>query len=267
MKHFYTLLLLFVANAAFSQFVHMRPGEEAPEQVELVMNDNTSRIGNVKNNRADKIALRILSQDTNAFRHASVEVEYIQFKPEGSEIYEKIPAEKIKKIVFLGEDPETFDRINVYKFKKKTLEVDRENVAYMFQTAKVDDVFKVYSNLYFGTRGAASQFNYFAKLRDSNETYYFNMSVGYLPRIFPLFKIFAPKNERYTNYIDKLRDKKSDEYKEFDKLRNEQLEKINAYLKENKKSLDFLEKESIKTNGFYNFLFYFMGKKLEQFSN
>ena len=267
MKNFYLIIIALLSVNAHSQFVHLKPGEEVPETVELVLNDGTVKVGNVKNNPADKIALRLLSQDTNAFRHAPVEVDHIQFKIEGSKVYEKIPAEKIMKIVFLGEKTETFDRINVYKFKKKSLEVNREKVAYMFQLAKVDDVFKVYSNLYFGTRGAASQYNYFAKLRDSNETYYFNMSVGYLPRIFPLFKIFAPENKKYTNYLDKLKDKKSEEYKEFDKLRNEQKEKINAYIKENKKDLDFIEKSSIEVNGLYNFMFYFIGKKLEQFSN
>lgn len=267
MKNFYLIIIALLSVNAHSQFVHLKPGEEVPVTVELVLNDGTVKIGNVKNNPADKVALRLLSQDTNSFRHAPVEVEYIKFKPEGAKEYEKIAAEKIQKIVFKGEDPKTFDRINVYKFKKKSLKVNREKVAYMFQLAKVDDVFKVYSNLYFGSGGAASQYNYFAKLRDSEETYYFDMSVGYLPRIFPMFKIFAPENKKYTNYLDKLRDKKSEQYKEFDKFRNEQLEKVNAYIKENKKNLDVIERRSIHANESYNFMFYFIGKKLEQFSN
>ena len=60
MKYIYTLLLLFITEVGFSQVVHMRPNQEAPEQVELVMNDCTTRTGNVKNNKMDYVVLRIL---------------------------------------------------------------------------------------------------------------------------------------------------------------------------------------------------------------
>lgn len=268
MKHIYVLLMLLISTISFSQFVHMKPGEEAQELVELIMNDGVVRIGNVKNNRPDKIVLRILSQDAYAFRHAPVEVDYIQFKEKESDVYEKISADKIKKIVFQGEEIWTFDRINVYKFKKKTLKVNRENVAYMFQMAKVDDVFKVYSNLYFDQRGgSAPVLNYFVKHRDSEDTFYFNMSGQYLPRQLPLLKILAPQNEKYVAYIDKLRDKKSEEYKEYKLLDEERDQEVKRYFEEQGKKISRVEKASISINSRYNFLFYFIGKKLEQFSS
>src|SRR5690606_13641044 len=104
-------LMLVIPQFTFAQFSQMRPNEEAEEQVLLVMNDNTSRAGNVKNNKANKILFRILSRDAFAFRHAPVEVDVIQFKPEGKNAYEQIPAKDIKRIVFSGEEPLTFDRI------------------------------------------------------------------------------------------------------------------------------------------------------------
>lgn len=112
MKYFYTLFFLAVTHLAFSQFVYMRPNEEAPE---LILNDGTTNRGNVKNNKMDHVFLRILSQDVSAFRHASVEVDYILFKPEGTAEFHKIPTNEIKHILFLGEEPKRFDRINVLR--------------------------------------------------------------------------------------------------------------------------------------------------------
>ena len=269
MKNLYLfVLMLVIPQFTFAQFSQMRPGEEADQQVLLIMNDNTSRTGNVKNNKADKILFRILSQDAFAFRHAPVEVDVIQFKPEGKNTYEQIPAKDIKKIVFSGEEPLTFDRISVYKFKRKNFEIKRNKVSYMFAVAQVDDVFKVYNKMYLnrGSGGAMNDmYMYFAKLQDSDETYFFKISpMIHRKFIIDYFKVFAPNNEKYTAYIDKFKDEKSPEYAEFQEERKEDWRKLKAYMEENKKNLSWGDERYLEASEYYNYMFYFIGKKYKE---
>lgn len=271
MKHLYTLLLLLTANFVFSQFVHMKPNEEAPEQVELVMNDATSRIGKVKNNKADYMVLRILSQDASSFRHANVEVEYIQFKPEGKTEYEKIPVKDIKHITFKGDEDLRFDRINVYRFKKKTLEIKNDEPAMMIQTPKVDEYIVMYSNLYLN-RGSSvyDQYNLFVRLKNSDKTYYVQFLAGVKDKHnLPQLKILAPNNKDFSDFIDQLADKNTAVFKEYYDMEKELTDEVTAYLKANRKSqkLSSEDERGIYMNAKYRFMFSYISKKLEAFSS
>ncbi len=270
MKKLYFLTMLLLSSFAQAQFTHLKPNQEVPEQVLMVMNDNTSKTGYVKNNGMDYVALRILSQDLNSFKHASVEVEGIKFKPEGKTDYETIPAKDIKHIILSGEDPVRFDRINVYRFKKKSLEVKDKDPAIMFQVPKVDDYLVMYSNIYINKGSGGSvhdQLNFFVRLKDSDITYFFNMIAGVKDKHnLPQFKILAKNNKKFTDYIDKLCDKKSEEYSHYYKLQGEAMKEVADYIEENKK-LSWLDVRSIQYNARYRFMFYFIGKKLEEFSS
>ena len=271
MKHLYTLLLLLTANSVFSQFVHMKPNEEAPEQVELVMNDATSRIGKVKNNKADYMVLRILSQDASSFRHANVEVEYIQFKPEGKTEYEKIPVKDINHITFKGDEDLRFDRINVYRFKKKTLEIKNDEPAMMIQTPKVDEYIVMYSNLYLN-RGSSvyDQYNLFVRLKNSDKTYYVQFLAGVKDKHnLPQLKILAPNNKDFSDFIDQLADKNTAIFKEYYDMEKELTDEVTAYLKANRKNqkLSSEDERGIYMNAKYRFMFSYISKKLEAFSS
>lgn len=271
MKYIYTLLLLLITEVGFSQFVHMRPNQEAPEQVELVMNDGTTRTGNVKNNKMDYVALRILSQDASAFRHASVEVDYVQFKPEGASDYIKVPTKDIKHILFQGEEPKRFDRINVYRINKRKLEVKSKEPALMIQTPIVDDFLVVYTNLYFNAgRGGSvhDQYNIFVRHKDSDLTYYFNFMAAVKDRHnLAQLKILAPNNKLFSEFIDQLRDKKSAVFKEYYDQEKELMDEVQAYINEHHKKAFSEERRSIQMNAKYRFMFSYISKKLEQFSS
>lgn len=271
MKHFYTLLLLFVANAAFSQFTHLKPNEEVPEEVLLVKTDGSSMTGHVRNNKMDYVLLRILSQDVSSFKHANVEVDKIRFKPEGNTDYQEIPINEIKYIILQTEKPQRYDRINVYRFKRKTLELKDKEPAMMMQTPLVDDFIVMYANFYFnmGQNGAVhDKYNIFVRLKDSDKTYYMNfMPVVKNHHNFPLLKILAPNNKKFTDYIDKLSNKKSAENKEYHELEDALMEELKAYFKAERKNLSILDQKSITANEKYKLMFSFISKKLESFSD
>lgn len=275
MKNIYLLIIALFSFSAYSQFVHLKPNEEAPEKVFMVMNNNSTKTGYVKNNKMDYVVLRVLSQDANAFRHASVAVDEIQFKEEGSQNYIPIPSKTIKSITFSGDEPKRFDRINVYRFKKKSLEIKDKEPTIMFQTPKVDEYLVMYSNLYINAgRGGATEdkYNLFVRLKDSDKTYY----LSFIPVVkdkhnLPQLKILAPNNKLFTDFIDQLTDKKSAAFKEYYELEKQWTDGLQAELKDYRndrgKKLFEDEKRSIYMNAKYKFMFSYVSKKLEQFSN
>ena len=82
-----------------------------------------------------------------------------------------------------------------------------------------------------------------------------------------MFKIFAPKNNAYVSYLDKLADDKSAEYKEFDTARINELKDLEAYIKNASiKDLNVLQRRSMMVRATHDFLTYYIGKKLEHFN-
>lgn len=271
MKNIYLFILTLLSVSANAQFVHLKPDEEVPEEVVLVKNDGSSMNGHVRNNKMEDVLLRILSQDINSFRHANVEVDKIRFKPLGSSDYLEIPITEIKHITLQTETPQRFDRINVYRFKRKTLELKDKEPATMMQSPLVDDFIVMYANFYFnmGQNGAVhDRYNFFVRLKDSDKTFYMNFQpVIKNHHNFPLLKILAPNNKKYIDYIEKLSDKKSAENKEYHDLEDALMKELKAYLKTDGRKLSVLEQKSIVANEKYKLMFKFISKKLEQFSS
>ena len=265
------LLLLLVTTITFAQFTHLKPNQEVPEQVELVTVDGKVHHGHVRNNKMENVLLRVLSQDVNSFRHANVEVDKIRFKPLGDQEYQEIPITTIKHIILQSEEPKRYDKIDVYRFKKKSLEIKDNEPAMMIQTPLVDDYIVMYANFYFnmGQGGAMhDQYNIFARLKDSDKTYYMN----FIPFVknhqnFPLLKILAPNNTKFVHYIDQLSDKKSAENKQYHELEDALDKELRAFFKAEGKKLSVLEMKSIVANEKYKLMFQFISKKLEAFSS
>ncbi len=270
MKNFYLFIIALLSFSAHSQFIYWKTNEEIPDQVMMVMNNGTSKTGHVKNNKVSNVGKRMLTLDPKLFRHADVEANVILFKEEGSQNYVEIPANSIKYVVFSGEEPTRFDRINVYKFERKSLEIKDKEPVTMFQIPRVDDYVVMYANYYInvGRNGSLNDELYFyVKLKDSDKSYYmrfFSFSKDKLN--FPYLKILAPKNQKFISYIDKLCDKKSEEYKEYKNGEKEVLKEVSDYLKENKK-ISIVDARSIGYNAKFRYMFSFIGKKLEQFSS
>lgn len=271
MKNFYLIIIALLSFSAHSQFIYWKANEEIPEQVMVYMNDNTSKAGYIKNNKVANVGKRMLTLDPKLFRHGDVEANVILFKAEGTENYVEIPANNIKYVVFSGEEPTRFDRINVYKFEKKSLKIKDKEPITTFQIPKVDDYVVMYSNFYInlGRDGfLTDELIFYVKQKDSNETYYIRCFGGWKTKhLLPFLKILAPENQKFTNYIDKLGNKKSEEYKELKKLEEEVVEEVANYVKENRKQLSIVEQRTIQYNAKFNFIFHFIGKKLEQFSS
>lgn len=271
MKNFYLIIIALLSFSAHSQFIYWKANEEIPEQVMVYMNDNTSKAGYIKNNKVSNVGKRMLTLDPKLFRHGDVEANVILFKAEGTENYVEIPANNIKYVVFSGEEPTRFDRINVYKFEKKSLKIKDKEPITTFQIPKVDDYVVMYSNFYInlGRDGfLTDELIFYVKQKDSNETYYIRCFGGWKTKhLLPFLKILAPENQKFTNYIDKLGNKKSEEYKELKKLEEEVVEEVANYVKENRKQLSIVEQRTIQYNAKFNFIFHFIGKKLEQFSS
>jgi len=271
MKHFYTLLLLFVSNASFSQFIYWKANEEIPDQAMVVLNNNTNKTGFIKNNKISNVGKRMLTLDPKLFRHADVEADVILFKSEGTENYVEIPSNNIEYVIFSGEDPTRFDRINVYKFDRKTLEVKDKEPVTMFQIPRTYGHVVMYANYYInlGRNGSLNDELYFyVRLKDSDKAYYMRFfSSSKDKHNFPYLKILAPKNQKYIAYIDKLCDKKSEEYKEYKKGEEEVLQEVSNYLKENRKELSIVDSRTIAYNAKFRYMFSYIGKKLEGFSS
>lgn len=271
MKNFYLIIIALLSFSAHSQFIYWKANEEIPEQVMVYMNDNTSKAGYIKNNKVSNVGKRMLTLDPKLFRHGDVEANVILFKAEGTENYVEIPANNIKYVVFSGEEPTRFDRINVYKFERKSLEIKDKEPVTMFQIPRVDDYVVMYANYYInlGRNGSLNDELYFyVKQKDSDKSYYMRFfSFNKDKQIFPYLKILAPKNEKFTAYIDKLCDKKSVEYKEYKKGEEELMEEFSKYAKENRKELSIVDGRSMQYNTKFRYMFFYIGKKLEQFSS
>lgn len=271
MKNFYLFLITLLSFSAHSQFIYWKANEEIPEQAMVYMNDNTTKTGYIKNNKVSNVGKRMLTLDPKLFRHGDVEANAILFKAEGSGSYVEIPANSIKYVVFSGEKPTRFDRINVYKYERKSLEVKDKEPVTMFQIPRVDDYVVLYANYYInlGRNGSLNDELYFyVKQKDNDKSYYMRFfSFNKDKQIFPYLKILAPKNEKFIAYIDKLCDKKSVEYKEYKKGEEELLQEVSSYAKENRKELSIVDTRSMAYNAKFSYMFSYIGKKLKQFSN
>lgn len=271
MKNIYLFIIALLSFSAHSQFIYWKANEEIPDQAMVFMNDNTSKTGYIKNNKVSNVGKRMLTLDPKLFRHGDVEADKILFKAEDSENYVEIPANKIKYVVFSGDDPTRFDRIDVYKFEKKSLEIKDKEPVTMFQIPRVDEYVVLYANYYInlGRNGSLNDEIYFyVKQKDSDKSYYMRFySFNKDKHIFPSLKILAPKNEKFTSYIDKLCDKKSEEYKEYKKGEEELMKEVSNYAKENRKELSIVDARSMAYNAKFRYMFSYIGKKLEQFSS
>lgn len=272
MKNFVLTILCFMPFITLAQFGHLKNNEESKDIVYVTMNDNTVKEGVVKNDKMNNGFLRALSfvtTDFNAFNHTNIVAAEILFKENKESSYKSIPSEKIKNIKFGGENGIIYDRISVYKFNRKSLELKNKEVEYMFAVPQVDDVFKVYNKLYLSNSNRSienDQYHYFAKLKDSEITYFFKFSPFiHITKAFDYFKIFDPKNKEYLAYIDKLKDVNSAERKEYREADAANLEEFIKTVDKNSFSREDYRYLSISR--FHNFAFYFIGKKLEQFSN
>lgn len=271
MKNIYLLLLTFASIGAQSQFIYWKSNEEIPDQAMVVFNNDSSKTGYIKNNKTANVGLRMLSLDPKLFRHADVEADKILFKEEGSSNYTEIPANTIKHVIFSGEEPTRFDKITVFKFDRKSLEVKEDEPATMFQIPRVDDYIVLYSNYYInvGSNGSINDEIYFyVKQKDSDKTYYMRFFGGSRNKdIFPYLKILAPKNNQFADYLEKLREKTSTEYKEYNAAEEKVMEEAKAYIKENKKEIKYVQQQTILYNARFGFMFSYISKKLEQFAS
>lgn len=271
MKNIYLLVLTLVSFGAHSQFIYWKSNSEIPDKAMVFMNDNSSKTGFIKNNKIAKVAKRMLTLDPKLFRHADVQADVILFKEDESENYSEIVSNQIKYVVFGGEQPTRFDRINVYKFDKKTLEIDDKEPVTMFQIPRVNGFIVMYSNIYIniGSNGSLNDELYFyVKQKDSDKTYYMRFySFGKSRTKMDSFKILAPNNKKFLDYIDKLCEKGTEENQEFETLEKNVLEEVSQYLKKNRKGLSIVDQRTIEYNAHYGFMFDFIGKKLEELSS
>lgn len=274
MRKIYIAIVSILSINVYSQFIHVNPNKEVPGSALLVMNDGSTRNGFVKNNKADYMFLRILSQDTKAFSHANVEVDEILFKSEDEENYQSIPATSIKHIIITNDDEVSrYDRLHVYRLNSFATKVIDKKPSIMFQTPNLEDYFVAYSNIYINTGrggGAYDVINYFVRLKDSEITYHFRFSppgIGTEKYNIGRFKIFAPNNKNYQDYIALLGKKSSEERKEFTKLLNEKIEEAEGYYKQNKDNFKGIDKRVFAYRVKFDFMFDYIGKKLKEFSN
>lgn len=270
MKNFYILFIALTSTCSFAQFTHVKPNKEVPGKAVVVLTDGTTKEGTVKNNKADDVLLRVISQDNKAFSHANVALETLKFKPEGAEDFQEIDINVIDKVVLIDDETTEYDRIKVYRFDKKDFELKNEG-SFMLQNANFKDYLEAYSNIYInlGQGGAMRDtYYYYIKLKDAKNAYFFDFSPVYrFKKKVALFKIFAPKNNAYVSYLDKLADDKSAEYKEFDTARINELKDLEAYIKNASiKDLNVLQRRSMMVRATHDFLTYYIGKKLEHFN-
>lgn len=272
--HFFVILFLF-AFKTNAQFAHLKNNEEDDQQVLVVFNDGGTKTGYIKNDKTNASlgrTLSLLTTDLNAFKHTNTIADHILFREEGSNDFNKIDAKNIKQVRFNSSDSLSYDRITVYRFKRKNFELKKDEPEMMFAISQVDDVFKMYSKYYLSedsTGRENEQYFFFVKLRDSDMTYFFSKS-SLVNRAYFLeyFKIFAPDNVEYTTYIDRLKKKGTPEFKEFEeagKAITSKFMKENNIDKNNLTNEIFEIEYRVKSiSNHYNFMFYYMGKKYKE---
>lgn len=240
------LLLAFNVNA---QFIHLGTNEKSEDDVSIVFEDGSIKNGFVKNNRAKNKALRALafSSNSNALNTPELAVDFILFKEsKEAENYQEIDVMRVSQVIF--KNPEkgflAYDRTTMYDINAKTLEVDYSNPKKMFFQSNDLPGFKRYRIFVSSSqRGSILMYTpfYYLKHPNKNEVVYVNpWSMVIHNRIVNYFKYVGSNCPAFIAYLDKVADKKSEEYKA--------LEQTKKDLKKEAKELLKLRKKEYKEN-------------------
>lgn len=270
MKNLFILIffILFLTNSVNAQFIHLDSNEKSDDDVSIVFEDGSIKNGFVTNNRAKNKALRALAFTTNsnALNTPELDVDFILFKEsKESEKYQEIDVKRVSQVIF--KNPENgflaYDRTTMYDINAKTLEVDYSNPKQMFFQANDLPGFKRY-RIFVGTaqRGSILMYTpyYYLKHPSKNEVIYVNpWSMVIHNRIVNYFKYVGSNCSAFIAYLDKVADKKSDEYKALKQtkkdLKREAKEKSKLKrkeYKENKKAKISNEYEKMTLEEFEN---------------
>lgn len=276
LKNCLTIILLFLVFSANAQFIHLNVDEESKDPVTIIFEDGIIHKGFIKNNKPKNTVLRVLAvgfgSNGNAMSNPDLVVNSVLFKEtESDEDYKEIDVMKIKQVVFHNQDNLTYDRTVMYDINAKTLKVDYSNPKKMFFIANDLSGFKRY-RIFVKTSQGNSKSGiytpyYYAKHPTKNEVVYMNpWSMVIYSNVINYFKFIGQDCPSFVDYLEKLKDEKSQEYKDFKKIKKEFKAQVKKTTKEeakdnkkNKISNNYLKQE--KSARYYEMYFNLLYQK------
>lgn len=243
MKKILLSLFLLTINAN-AQFIHLDTNEESEDDVSILFEDGSIKNGFVKNNRAKNKVLRALafSSNSNALNTPELTVDFILFKgSKDDDVYQEVDVMTISQIIFKNQVKGylVYDRTTMYDINAKTLNIDFSNPKRMFFLTNDLKGFKRYRIFVKSTQqGSVLMYTpyYYIKHPSKNEVVYVNpCSMVIHERIVNYFKYVGSDCEAFVSYLDKIADKKSEEYSVF-KQAQKDLKKSNKLAAKMKKA-------------------------------
>jgi len=252
MKKIYFIFLFFAFNVN-AQFIHLNVNQKSDDPVRIVFEDGSVKNGYAKNNKAKNNVVRALAfgNNSNAFNTPELAIDNILFKESKNEDkYQEIDVMSISQVIFNTDEKGylVYDRSVMYDINAKTLEVDFSNPKKMFFQANNLPGFKRYRIFVKMTLNRKTSYfytpYYYLKSPTKNEVIYVNpWSMIIHDRVVNYFKFVGSDCDSFISFLDKIVDKKSDEYLAFKKAKKD-LKKANKeaanlkkkHNKENKKS-------------------------------
>ena len=273
------LILFFICyfQNLSAQFIHLNSNEESENPVTVIFENGTIKNGYVKNNKPKNKVLRAiaLGSNSNSFSNPELIVDNILFKQSESDLeYKEIDVMQISQIIFknVQEGFISYDRTIMFDINARTLKVDYDNPKKMFFQTNSLPGFKRYRIFVRGTeRGRTVMYTpyYFIKSPNKNEVVSINpWSMIIHNRVVNYFKYIGSDCPAFIDYLTRLEDKNSIEFKEFKNAKKEYKaafkKEIKANVKENKKnkiSNEYLKQEN--SARYYEGIFEFMFNKYQ----
>lgn len=228
MKHFFTCILMTLGiQSSHAQFVHLNQNEESESMVVLHYADESFETGFFKNNPSKNKALRALATglNRNAMKTPELVVSSILFKPESNTAFQEVNIDRIDRVTFLGDTPLEYKKVKFFKVNLAKETVETDNTETMFFIDYKFPGFERYRNTVVtkeNGRIALTTHYYYAKNYYTNEFYNLNhMALDLRGRMIGYFKLLGKGCDEFTNYLNKLDDKKSAESIELKAKMNE----------------------------------------------
>ena len=272
MRLLFTLLSLLISYNLFPQFQHLEVSEISKEPSVLYFMDGSSKSGFIKNNPSKNIGLRLLSRmsDENALSNSETIVESILFKEDGSEEFSTFDVSVIDKVSFFIDEYEVvYKRVSYYEVNASKAKVERDELKTMFLLENNFTGFKHYRlSRYIYMNGVVLHVvlhSYFVKNPVLDEYYYFYFTYFTSRKsMLNYFRIFGSECPEYIEYINKLENKKSAEWKEFEEAKDNFHDEAKQFRK--RKDITNEERLSNKTAVHYDFYMSFLGAKYKSFN-
>jgi len=263
------VFITFLLGSAltYGQFLHLSANEKSDYKSVIVFLDGSTQSGYVKNNGMKNVALRILEFNNNrfAFSNPEILVDDILFKKDDSDKYEKIDVDDIDKVLFFDENSRslTYKKIDYHEVNLKKKEI-KEKTGRIFL---LDQNLSGFERYYYITikktshNGGSKEYSFYVKNPVNGKFYYLNKTPFTSNKsLYNFFKMIGSECPEYVEFVDKLSNKKSEEFSQMNQAKDPYLEpRIKALNDQDIKDYDDYFAATVGIH--FDFYFFYLSQK------